>query len=757
MPVSLAAGALGSHLFSSLPPLWLVIGATMAALALLLSNRFRLPALAVLAACWCLFNFQVRLGDRLDPSLTGQLIPVAGVISSIPREFEDYSSFRFNSDAQGRQAGLPRTLLVHWYRQRPELAVGQRWVLEMKLRPPWGSVNFQGVDREQWLFAEGIGGLGTVRNGTLQSTQTASGFALERLRHWVLLQISQRMQEPRQRGIVQALATADRSGLDARDSHLLTLTGTSHLLAISGLHIGLAAAGGMGLGRLLFWFMPFGGRGNVQILMSAISGLLVAVAYAALAGFGIPTVRAVVMLMTVVGAMLSCRSIHPFRAWTLALAAVLLTDPFAPLRAGFWFSFMAVAALIIQFAPRQGRLAWWKTLLLAQVSVLVVLLPVSAGWFQSFSPVGFIANLAAIPWVSLLVVPFVLAGIAVLPLSGTLAEVSWWIAGQAVEVLMFFLEILALLQGQLQTIHSPSGIHLALAALGGCLLLLPRGLPLRWSGIFLILPLLMPAERSAGPGEIYMEVIDAGQGTAVIVNAAGRTLLYDSGPGDGRDRNRVGSAIVPALNRLGGTAPERIVISHADLDHAGGLQSLQARYPSATYSVNLPENVAGRSGCSTPLEWRWRDAGFKVLHPTPALPYLGNDSSCVLSVRAGLSGLLLPGDISETVENRLILWGIQPHSVLIVPHHGSNTSSSQEFILKVRPALAIATAGLGNRFDFPRLEVRKRYEQAGVEFWSTGECGALRMILQSNGNHAASSARRQRQRIWRWPASDNCP
>ena len=333
----------------------------------------------------------------------------------------------------------------------------------------------------------------------------------------------------------------------------------------------------------------------------------------------------------------------------------------------------------------------------------------------------------------------------------------WSLAGQASTVLMFFLERLALLQGQLQTVSAPSIIHLALAMLGSILLLLPRGISLRWIGIFLILPIILPSDHGAAPGTIRVDVLDVGQGTSVIVNTAGRTLLYDSGPGDGGDHNLVGSVIAPALNRFANAKPEHVVISHADLDHAGGLQSLVERYPSATYFANLPESNAVHSDCSIPLSWRWKGAEFRTLHPTPALPYLGNDSSCVLSIRAGESGLLLSGDISDVVESRLVQQGILPHSVLLVPHHGSKTSSSAEFIERVRPSLAIATASLGNRFDFPRTEVRSRYEEAGIDFWSTGECGALRLILESNGNIAASSARRQRKRIWRWPASDNCP
>jgi competence protein ComEC len=239
----------------------------------------------------------------------------------------------------------------------------------------------------------------------------------------------------------------------------------------------------------------------------------------------------------------------------------------------------------------------------------------------------------------------------------------------------------------------------------------------------------------------------------VIVSTSEHSLLYDTGPGDGRGRDMVGSTVAPALDHLGSDVPDRVVVSHADLDHAGGLRSILDRHPGALYSANHPD----QPGCTTPLQWQWQNVKFKTLHPGPALPYRGNDSSCVISVRSKGIGILLSGDISAVVEHRLLMEGLTQHPVLLVPHHGSLTSSSAAFIRRVQPRIAIATASLGNRFDFPREEIRQRYLDNGVEFWSSGECGALRLLLKSNGEVRAESARRQRNRIWRWPAADHCP
>jgi len=757
LPASLIAGVLSAHLFTSLPPAWLVCGIAAVATAVLGSTRFRWAALLLLALCWSFLNLYLRLEDRLDPALAGQIVQASGVIASIPIERGEFVRFRFRTDGRYQDAGLPSTLLVHWYQDWPELAVGEQWQLELKIKPPWGSVNFQGADKERWLFARGIGGIGTVRSGHRLEGNGGSGFPVHVIREKVLRSISDRVRDQRARGVVQALATADRSGLATQDRRLLKATGTSHLLAISGLHVGLAAAGGMWLSRFLLWFLPISRMGGATLTVSVAGGLLSAGSYAALAGFGTPTLRSVLMLFTAMAAVLLCRAIHPFRAWVISLVIILLIDPLAPLGASLWFTFLAVAALLFVFLPRTGRLRWWKTLLMAQSGVVLVLLPVSAAWFQAFSPSGFLANLLAIPWVSFLVVPPVLAGLAALPFSGVMAGALWFVAGLASRVLFQFLELIDRFQGNLPTLSPPSALQVSLALFGAFVLLFPRGLGGRWIGLFLIFPLFLPPAERSRAGTIEMEVLDVGQGTAVLLSSGGQSLLYDSGPGNGTDQDLVAGIIAPALARHGPGAPQQVVISHGDLDHAGGLGSLLKLYPEAEYRANLPQGNGSAGDCLAPAQWTWPGVAFNTLHPSPGLPYLANDSSCVVSVRSAENRLLLTGDISERVENRLLMEGLQAHQVLLVPHHGSKTSSSPEFIRRLRPNVAIATASLGNRFDFPRPEIRRRYEDLGTMFWSTGDCGALRLVLRPDGRLEASSARRERNRIWRREASANCP
>ena len=713
--------------------------------------------MVILACCWTLWQFGQRIEHRLDEPLSGKVMLVEGVVSGIPQVYAEFTRFRFKPTSNFEQENFPASLLVYWYRERPEVAVGERWRLELQLRPPWGRVNFEGSDREKWLLFEGVGGLGTVRDGRLMAQPKGIHYPVQRARSFIRERLASLLENERARSVVQSLSIAERSGISPDDRQLLMSTGTSHLLAISGLHVGLAAVGGMWFSRLLFFLLPLPLFRLAGIRTSLVCGLVAAVSYAALAGWGVSTQRAVLMIGVAGAALMLYRSVGASRAYLLALTLVLLFHPLAPLSAGFWFSFLAVAVLLILFAPLSGSRVWWKTALLAQAGVMVAMLPVSAHWFQAFSLVGFLANIVAIPWVSLVVVPLTLTGICLLLISTSLAGFLLGLAAKASLVLLVFLEFLSSLQGSMPLLQRPSTPLLLLATLGGLLLLLPRALPLRWSGLFLMLPMFLPPGARTGDGALLIEALDIGQGTAVLVSTDNNTLLYDSGPGDGGKQNLVRSVITPALASLARSAPERIIISHGDLDHAGGVKSLASIYPEARWNANLPGHRRKYPACHQGLSWKWSEFEFKVLHPSRRLPYLGNDSSCVLSIEGSPASVLLAGDISSAVESRLTTSGHGPYRVLIVPHHGSMTSSSEAFILAARPEIAIATTGLGNRFGFPRKEIMERYISAGSSFWSTGACGALRVQIAADGSIKTASARRERRAIWRWPAEPYCP
>ena len=520
---------------------------------------------------------------------------------------------------------------------------------------------------------------------------------------------------------ISTLAVADRRHLDERDWQRFNSSGTAHLLAISGLHVGIAAGLGWWTARLLLWCMPLAVLLRGAIPLCWVFSLLTALAYASLSGFPPSTVRALVMLACIAVLASNFRVRAPWRTLLLALACVLVTDPLAPLSAGLYLSFGAVAALVWAFSGRSAHPNGWRVLLRAQAAMLLFSLPLGMFLFQRASPASFLANLVAIPWASLLVVPPVVNGVKEFGMRAT---------------------------------HPPGAWAVGAAYAAGAILLLPRGLIRRAGALALLVPMLIKPEVS--PHKMRIELLDSGQGFAAILRSGRDLMVYDSGPGDGQNWSLVPTVLEPAIHSAHGN-PAHIVISHADLDHAGGLQELLDRYPDAIYHGSLPASAVPVNACHTGQEWAIGGAGVRVLHPRPGLPYLGNDSSCVLSVTFGEFQLLLTGDISRAIEQRLLSEGVHRHDILFAAHHGSNSSSSPDFITRVSPAVALVSAAGNNRYGFPHSDVRDRFEAAGAALLSTSDCGGLRIDLEQAEPPGLSSARRLRTVPWRWPAAASCP
>ncbi len=727
------------------------------------AERATLCAALAIGLAWAEQAIEFRRADRLPAHLAGQVRTVEGVIRGLPEIRPGYTRFGFRPLGE---TDLPGMLRVYWYRNAPRLAPGETWRLELRMKPPWAEVNFQGADRERDFFAAGVGALATVRSGASLPVPVR-GPPWDRWRHDLREKLVEWLPDVERRGLALALTIADRSALTETRNAVLIDTGTAHLLAISGLHVGLAALCGFGVGRFVVALLPLGLRGGSAYPWCLLAGSMAALAYAAMAGFGTSTVRALVMLLVVQSAFVARRRIGAWQGWMIALAGVLAIDPLAPLRAGFWLSFGAVAALIAAFGPRCGRRPGRAgALIRAQLAVVMVTLPMAAFWFQAASLAGLGANLVAIPWVSFVVVPSLLAGLAAWSLGADMAAPIFTWAALAADGLMVVLDRLSQVPGARLDLPQPSWPVAALATLGGAALLLPPGLPAVRLVALWFLPLLI-AERPVSPGALRVEVLDAGQGSAVLVASGERLLLYDTGPGDGESFDRVQPVIAPAIGRSHPRAPDLIIVSHGDLDHAGGLESLRRRYPGVPVHARMaghggahgggPGSNDGIAACHDGLTWRWGPTRLRVLHPSPWLPYLGNDASCVLSVTNGNVSVLLPGDVSDSVEARLVREGLGRHALLVVPHHGSASSSSAALLTATSPRAAVASAGPGNRFGFPRPEVRARYRRSGIPLYSTGDCGALRFELAADGEVTATSARRVRDAPWRWPAAAGCP
>lgn len=658
-----------------------------------------------------------------------------------------------------------RRLEVRWFDASQVPAPGEYWRFDLALASVRGRLNFQGHDAERFALAQGIHGIGRVRGETAKRLGSEWGTrpafpGFQRLRFLAREHLDAELGGLPGEGLVRALAIGDRGGLSKTLQDDLRGTGTGHLLAISGLHVGLVALFAVVLARGVLALLPWRGRNWPARRFAPLPGLAVATVYAGLAGFGTSPRRALVMVSVVIVALALRRSTGAWRGWWLALVAVLLLDPLAPLSPGFWLSFGAVAVLFLAFLNLRPAPRGLPGLVRAQTVLLPGLLALGIGWFSSASLGAWFVNLVAIPWVSAVTLPLVLVTLVTLPLDGPLPAIAAHMAERSAAGLGEFLHVAHEAVAPLTwTPATPGTATLLLAGVGGLLCLMPGALRLRWLGLALLAPLAF-APPALPPGAVRVEALDVGQGQATWIMSATRALLVDPGPGMPGDWSRVAGTVAPALRAQGRHHPDLVLVTHGDLDHAGGLADVRAHWPRVPVTGNWRSAPPGVSPCHDRRAWWWDQIEFRVLHPSPWLPYLGNDSSCVLQIVAPGGRMLLPGDIGHRVEARLARRTSRPggaHRLILAPHHGSRSSSSAPFLAWADPDAVVVSVGHGNRFGLPHEDVVARYRERGVAPWTTAACGALRLTLRADGRLEARSARRSRPGPWRYPAGESCP
>ncbi|MEP6483852.1 MAG: DNA internalization-related competence protein ComEC/Rec2 [Rudaea sp.] len=735
---ALLAGAVVVQSFSALPSRWIDVIVAVVGIAIWITHRrLRLIAIVLVGIAWTAFRADITLSERLPHDLENEEIVVIGAVHDLPRALDDGTHFEFVVDRairDGHDIAFRGLVRIGWYETAPSIQPCERWHLHVKLKRPRGSINPGGFDFERFALERGIVATGSVRESSDNTLIDSSAWCVDRMRARIGETISAALSNGTSAGLLRALAFGDQHAMDEAEWNVARATGIPHLIAISGLHIALFAGFGVGLMRLFWKLAPRLTLRWPAPQMEAIASLVFAVAYAVIAGFGLPTRRALIMIGALLVANLMRRARAPVHGLALAVIILLIADPLCVLSSGFWLSFVGVGWLMFCLQGADSMRHSWKQLVRSQGVASLGLLPLGIWFFGQSSLIGPIANLVAVPVICFFVLPVgVVASLTALvfPSIGFPALVA---VGKVLDVLWLVLQKLAQMPGALWYFPEPSLCAFALAMIGAFWLLQPRGIPARAIGAILFLPLLWPAKSALVDGAFEAYVLDVGQGLAIVVRTADHTLLYDAGPRypSGFDMGEV--AVVPALHALGIERIDRLIISHGDSDHAGGARAIANAFPGVTTESGEPERLTiPATQCRAGENWTWNGVTFRIVSPT-SLESHGNDRCCVLDVRSGDNELVLTGDITSLIEADVAvsLRPIAAHLILQAPHHGSKTSSSAAFIDALKPTVGIFSAGYLNRFHHPNPDIVARYGEHRIETENTAESGFLRVRFGSD-------------------------
>ncbi|MGP1715939.1 MAG: DNA internalization-related competence protein ComEC/Rec2 [Methylophilus sp.] len=743
----------------------------------LFRKLFVILLIAALGFAWAQLRAWHRLQAQLPAACEQQVIALQGVIVGVPErdargQHVDVAIERsFNTDCP-----LPKRVRLHLYQQSyrggaatasaalPQLQAGERWQWRVRLKRPHATRNPHGFDYAGWSLANQIGAGGSiVSKAPMRRLQTLVWQPAALIAYWragVGERIEKVLGSTPQSAVLRALVIGDDSQIARADWQLFVDTGVNHLVSISGLHITMLASLGYVFVGWLWRLRPGWALYIPSRVAAGSGGALVAIAYATLAGFSIPTQRTLFMLLTMM-AMLGLKHRVPF-SWVLSAAVwvVLMLDPWAVMAPGFWLSFGAVAVLAFALGGRLRPARWWHNALQTQWVITLAFVPVLILLFNQLSVISPLANGLAIPVVSLAVVPLAIAG-AILPLDFLLhlAATLWaWCAHG--------LYWLRQWPGAVWYLPTPPLWAWCLAMVGMLVWLLPRGWPLRWAGLVLWLPLFLPAQAGMQPGQMRVTILDVGQGLSVLVQTARHSMLYDAGPAYNEQSDAGQRIVLPYLRHLGVRQLDTAVISHDDNDHSGGMASVLAGVPAVKLLSSLtPEADFFRQmqalpyapalphqSCYQGQQWQWDGVTFRVLSPSQdaTADVKDNDKSCVIKVTSAHGSLLLTGDIEKEAERWLV--AATPDqlaaTVITMPHHGSKTSSTLGFINATQPAIAIATAGYLNRFGHPKAEVTARYEAQGTQVLRSDRDGAVLIDFLSGRQPVVRRWRQVEPRYW---------
>lgn len=706
----------------------------------------------LLGIAWSLWYAHHQLNWRLPAELEGKNIQVSGYIASLPSHSSRQDSFLFYA-TQINDKTINHLIKLSWLKPEQELVAGDEWRLTVKLKRIYGAMNPGGFDYEAWAFKEGIAATGSViAKQNLKLSSHWYHYPLNRFRQFLQKKIESNLPASNTSCWIEALVLGERNHISQENWEVLRNTGTNHLMAIAGLHIGFMAAFTHKLVCFIWSRASF-----LALLLpaqeaAAVASLILAFVYSALAGFSIPTQRACIMLTVFLITVLLRRKMIAWQTWSVALFFVLLLNPTSVLTDSFWLSFGSVALIIYGMSGRLSiKNLWWKWGRVQWV-IAIGLIPLGIWLFHQFSLIGFIANSVAIPWVGFLLVPLCLIGAFCLLISAKLGAMILLLADKLLGWLWCTLSYFSHLSWASWSLVMPNHFALIASCVGMVLLLLPAGFPGRYLGVIWLLPLIFYSPALPEAGEVWLTLLDVGQGLAVVVQTQHHLLIFDTGPRLSENMDSGENVVNPFLYTLKAKKIDALVVSHGDNDHIGGSQAILKRFPVAVVKTSVPALFSPfpATACLRGDAWEWDKVHFDFLYPSLTELNLGNDSSCVLRVTTGDQHILLTGDIEKAAENYLVSEEKEQlfSQVLVAPHHGSKTSAEDDFLQAVKPSYVLYGVGYRNRYHFPHAVVVEKYRTMGVKQLDTVSAGAIKLSVSPQAVRVVSRYRGEHRHYW---------
>jgi len=646
---------------------------------------------------------------------------------------------------------------------------GQRWQWVVKLKANHSAMNVGALDYETWLFQNRMDVRGYVRDkpehqDRIQLLETADGLDL---RHWLAQRLNTVFESSSLKGLYQALTYGEKTQITDAQWQVLQNTGTIHLMAISGLHMAIVGALGYWLFKGIWWLGLYRFQTLTMPMVGAIGAWLFASLYLVLSGYAIPTQRAYLMVMAVLLFLFLKRTFQPWPALALAALLVVLWDSRAVLSLGFWLSFLAVGLIFAMLQqPVVKRSSKWAKLVWIQLILTLGLAPYLIWAFHTLPSYSFISNLFAVPFVSLVGLPLLFFVSLLTMISVELAQSVMPVVNSVWQWFWMALAWVAQLNFASLTLGSLGGWSLIAIYIGLFSALLSQSKRLIGFSVLFVL-LVVGLDYLNKPAlqkkQAFVNLLDVGQGQALVIQTQNRVLVYDTGAKWGDKMDGAKLAILPFLRAHKDSQIDYLMVSHSDIDHAGGLKRLLENIAVNKITSGQPavlnQQLAAANinpfiqACKAGDSWIWDGVLFEVF--SPGLPTFDhqftsdNDRSCVLKVTAGQQSVLIPGDLSAKAEQALIrAYGFKLQStILIAGHHGSRYSSSQAWLKTVKPDVVLFTAGYQNRYGFPNADTLARLPQS-VAWFNTACSGGIGYVLgvESFNGKPSYEARKSQQK-----------